>query len=88
MRLIWNRVRLGHFQGFTDDGRLAARVDTLIGTGPDKRGWTVTLVEQQAELFDTFPKYEEAQAAAEAALNDNSPDAESTSSHRDKVLDD
>jgi hypothetical protein len=36
---------------------------------PDKSGWTVTLPEQQAELFDMYPDYDAAIAAAEAALS-------------------
>jgi hypothetical protein len=37
---------------------------------PDQHGWTVTLTQQETELFDVYPNYDAAIAAAEAALAD------------------
>jgi hypothetical protein len=67
MQIVWNRERLGHFFGYVD-GTCVAHVDVIIN--PYKRGWTVTLTQQEAELFDLYPNYDAAIAAAEAALAD------------------
>lgn len=71
MQIIWNRERLGHFFGYLDDGTCVAHVD-VVGK-PDQHGWTVTLTQQEAELFDVYPNYDAAIAAAEAALGHDQP---------------
>jgi len=65
-QIIWNRERLGHFYGHWEDGTFVAQVDYV--SGPGNRHWAVTLHEQEAELFDMYPNYDAAIAAAEAAL--------------------
>lgn len=69
MTLRWERVYLGSYHGFGDDGRQLAQVGDVIGPDGASQGWMVYLVHQQGELFDRYPTEEEAMAAAEAALD-------------------
>jgi len=52
----------------TATGRTAPSSPVDYVSGPGNRHWAVTLHEQEAELFDMYPNYDAAIAAAEAAL--------------------
>jgi hypothetical protein len=69
MRLRWERMYLGSYHGFSDDGRQLAQIGDVVGPDGTSQGWMVYLVHQQGELFDRYPTEEDAMAAAEAALD-------------------
>jgi hypothetical protein len=68
MTLVWKRMYLGSFHGYSDDGRQVAQVGHVIGPSGTSEGWLVHLVHQPDELPDRYPDERSAKAAAEAAL--------------------
>jgi hypothetical protein len=68
MTLLWKRMYLGSYHGYSEDGRQVAQVGHVIGPSGNSGGWLVHLVHQPEELPERYPDEHAAKAAAEAAL--------------------
>ena len=69
MKLVWKRMYLGSYHGYSDDGRHLAQIGHVIGSDGNSQGWLVYLVHHQGELFDRYPTEGAAKEAAETALD-------------------
>ncbi|HEY8545987.1 MAG TPA: hypothetical protein VIL36_13105 [Acidimicrobiales bacterium] len=67
MTLVWKRMYLGSYHGYTEDGRQVAQVGHVIGPNGTSEGWLVHLLHEPEEL-GRYPDEHAAKAAAEAAL--------------------
>jgi hypothetical protein len=71
MKVTWKRMYQGSFHGLDDGGRTVAQIGYVIGPAGTPLGWSAHLVDLEGELFDYYPTQQEAQAAAELALDDS-----------------
>jgi len=69
MKLVWKRMYLGSYHGYSDEGRQVAQIGHVIGPDGESEGWLVYLVHHLGELPGRYPTEEAAQTAAETTLD-------------------